>query len=94
MPVPLENVTILTVYFSGTGHDIEDTGKANKNNERPLGSFLYQNTKETDTQLKQGFSGTGLTNGVRGSIFGTGLECPSNRFIKLQNSKKGVGSLY
>jgi hypothetical protein len=74
MPAALENAIILTVYFSGTSHDIEDTGETHENNQRPLGSFLYQNTKETTTQLKQGFSGTWCTNGMRGLIFGTGLE--------------------
>ncbi|MCE3237874.1 MAG: uncharacterized protein K0R24_855 [Gammaproteobacteria bacterium] len=69
-----EKITILTVYFSGTAHDIEDTGETDEDKECPLGSFLYQNTKETETQLKQGFSGTTLTNGIKGFIFGTGLE--------------------
>ena len=57
---------ILTIYFSGTGHDIMDLDC--------LASFLYANNVQNDSQMRLGFSGCGVTNGLSGNLFGTGLE--------------------
>ncbi|MCC2667134.1 MAG: uncharacterized protein K0R24_516 [Gammaproteobacteria bacterium] len=64
--------TILTVYFSGTEHDINNSGTSL--NQGCLASLLYKKTQTSENQLKKGFSGCGITNGFRGGIFGDGLK--------------------
>src|SRR3990167_3477339 len=61
-----EQSVVLTVYFSGTGHFIEDTSN--------LGGYLYANTNEDDRHIKIGFNGCQVDYGTKGLIFGTGLE--------------------
>jgi hypothetical protein len=60
-----EEQIVLTAYFSGTGHEISDQSM--------LAGLLYANT-QSEHQIKMGFSGTGVTNGLNGILFGTGLE--------------------
>ncbi len=57
---------VLTIYFSGTGHEIEEQFN--------LGSFLYANNTQNDKQMRLGFSGCGITHGLSGIFFGTGLN--------------------
>lgn len=56
---------VLTVYFSGTSHSLD---------QRFLAGLLYENNDENRTQLRMGFPGCGVTNGVTGVLFGSGLK--------------------
>jgi hypothetical protein len=61
----MENIT-LTIYFSGTGHSIE-------NNEMLAGA-LHSMTLLDKEHAKMGFDGCGVEYGCSGAMFGTGLE--------------------
>lgn len=56
----------MSVYFSGTGFSISDM--------HFLTSSFYARTEESESQIKMGFSGTGVDYGFSGTIFGTGLD--------------------
>jgi hypothetical protein len=76
----------LTVYFSGTGHEIDS--------ETMLAGYL-NNASIVDAQhLTMGFNGCGIDYGTRGVIFGTGLEeqCETvlNKVIALLKQGKRV----
>lgn len=62
----LQNEVTITAYFSGTGHKITDTDC--------LTGLLHDLTQHSTTQQKIGFDGCGITDGVKGMIFGSGLE--------------------
>ena len=61
-----EQSVILTVYFSGAGHYIGDSNW--------LAGYLYAHTTEDDRHIKMGFNGCQIDYGIKGAIFGTGLE--------------------
>lgn len=63
----------LTVYFSGTSHSIDDPSM--------LASVLYTATNTDDQNLKLGFNGCGIDYGLKGILFGTGLEKQCNEVV-------------
>ncbi len=64
---------ILSVYFSGTAHAIQDG--------QHLASILHLATIDEDGDIKMGFDGCGITNGLMGTLFGTGLEAQCDEVI-------------
>ncbi len=56
----------LSVYFSGTDHYLSDR--------HCLASVLYDATFVDDVNLKMGFNGCGIDYGLKGQIWGSGLE--------------------
>lgn len=67
------NITI-SVFFSGTGHDINDVNM--------LAGLLNELTETNETQKKIGFDGCGQAFGFNGSIFGTGLDIQCQQVIE------------
>lgn len=57
----------LSVFFSGTGHQIDD--------KTTLAGLLKNHINQSDTQKVMGFDGCAITHGMfRGGIFGAGLD--------------------
>jgi|GEM_PF-4713636 len=61
-----DNDFVLTVYFGGAGQVIKD--------QVGLGGFLLAHTVQTDNHQVLGFSGTFITHGILGLLFGIGLK--------------------
>ncbi len=65
---------ILSVYFSGTAHELRDGSQ--------LASLLNSATlTDNETIFKMSFDGCGITNGLMGSLFGTGLEAQCDEVV-------------
>ncbi len=63
---------VLSVYFCGTDHKINSDYTTDS---RPLAAFLHTiNLEQMENQYKMGFDGCGITHGLRGLLFGAGLE--------------------
>ncbi len=62
-----QTVVHYTVYFSGNSHQISDN--------QMLASFLYKYTAHDGKEFfRKGYDGCGVTNGLMGTIFGSGLK--------------------
>ncbi len=82
---------IVTVYFSGTSHHIDDL--------EHLGGFLCSNTTTKTGHHVFGISGTLITNGISGLLFGTGIhercqEIKNNILAILKQGKKVTLNCY
>jgi len=75
---PAQERIILTVYFSGSNQLI--TNKSN------LGAALFAVTREDEQHEKIGFDGCIKEFGIRGGLFGTGLEQQCQRVVKRINT--------
>lgn len=58
---------VLSVYFSGTNHRIDD-------HETMVGRLYNETFSDEITHFKMGFSGCAIENGHKGLVFGVGLE--------------------
>lgn len=65
--VPQKQEVVMTAYFCGTGLEVT--------NEYMFTSYLFNQTQaDNDNQIKLGFDGTGVTDGIPGLLFGEGIE--------------------
>ncbi|MBA2710320.1 MAG: hypothetical protein H0U57_07005 [Tatlockia sp.] len=64
----------ISVFFSGTGFSISDNIY--------LTGLLYEQTIESETQIKLGFDGCGVEFKTRGVLFANGLDEQCDRVIQ------------
>lgn len=73
----------ISVFFSGTKFSIHQTNF--------LAGYLYANTLSTHDHIKMGFDGCGLTHGLSGTIFGTGLDEHCEEVIRIIKKQMNMG---